>query len=52
MSESLIDILERIFGTMHYGYEFLYYILAGCVLFFVLHIIEHLFESLFSKFNK
>lgn len=49
---NLIEILESIFGTMRYGYEFIYYLLGGFVLFFVLHIFEHLFESLFSKFNK
>ena len=47
---TLIDIFTQIFGEIPYGYEAFVYILGGLLLFMVFHILEEIFNVLFSRF--
>lgn len=48
--DTIIGILTQILGEAPPGLEFLYVLLAGLLLIFVFHIIEHIFEIIFGKF--
>lgn len=51
-SQTIIEILYVILGEPPPGLTFIYVLLAGILLVFVFHIIEHIFEILFSRFFK
>lgn len=51
-SGTLIDILKSIIGSVPYGYDFIFILGALLLLVFMFHLLEHLFEILFSRFFK
>lgn len=48
----MIEYLTNIIGAIPPGLSFLYYLFANLLLLFVFHIIEHIFEIIFSRFFK
>jgi hypothetical protein len=52
MAQTLIDLLKSFFGDLPYGLDFLLYLLGGLLLIFMFHLLEHIFEILFSRFFK
>jgi len=51
-ARTLIEILREIIGDVPYGYDFIYFLAAVLLLVFMFHLLEHLFEVLFSRFYK
>lgn len=49
-TESIIGVLYQILGEPPAGLEFLYVLLAGLLLVFVFHLLEHILEILFGRF--
>lgn len=52
MNQTIIEILYAILGEPAPGLAFVYVLIAGLLLVFVFHILEHIFEILFSRFFK
>lgn len=52
MAQTLIDILSSILGDPPPGLAFIYVLIGSLLLVFVFHLIEHIFEILFSRFFK
>lgn len=49
---TLMELLYQIFGEPPPGLSFVYVVGAFLLLVFVFHLIEHIFEILFSRFFK
>lgn len=50
--KTIIDVLISILGEPAHGLEFVYILIAGLLLIFVFHLIEHILEIFFSRFFK
>ncbi len=52
MNQTIIELLYAVIGEPPVGLSFLYVVGALLLLVFVFHLLEHIFEILFSRFFK